>query len=317
VLDAFSLFMVFSKTFAFLHNLIPAWLTDEDKARELFIDRNVEANYLKDVIVEILFGFIHKQSRGVPLIKRDLLDYILSFGIRCLSGFPGKDSSETVFSCLTSFKYIGNRIQSRRIEIYSLTEDFKLATVRQLHDDDRKEILLEVCLALERNIFVLLECPYLLHCCLQNASKVVHDNVVIPDGVSNTWLQCNSRVLPSKRLYVQSHFAVSPDGKRLAHINRRRKNIVFFDSCSLEVIHEIVLERFSDLVLGSNYLEFSPDGKFLFFGRLDLWFSVETGNLEKFPQFLGNTQTHEWGSIQGHPTDRFGKLSVRKAFNPL
>jgi len=36
VLDALSLFMVLSKTFTFLHSLIPAWLTDEDKARERY-----------------------------------------------------------------------------------------------------------------------------------------------------------------------------------------------------------------------------------------------------------------------------------------
>ena len=36
VVDALSLFMVLTKTFTFLHNLIPAWLSDEDKAGELF-----------------------------------------------------------------------------------------------------------------------------------------------------------------------------------------------------------------------------------------------------------------------------------------
>ena len=109
VLDALSLFMVLSKTFTFLHNLIPVWLTDEVKAGELFIDRTIEANYLKNVIHEILFGFIREQSEEVPLINPDLLDYILRFGIRFLIGYPGKDSSETVFSCLTSFKFIQNR----------------------------------------------------------------------------------------------------------------------------------------------------------------------------------------------------------------
>ena len=201
VLDALSLFMVLSKTYTFLHNLIPAWLTDEDKARELFIDRNIEANYLKDVILEILFGFIREQSQDVPLMKPELLEYVLRIGIRFLIGFPGKNSLETVFTCLTSFKYIENRIQSRRTEIYSLIEDYKLAADCQFHGEGRKEILFGVSSALERNIYVLLECPYLLHSCLQNVSKVVQDNVVIPNGDSAPWLQLNTRPqLPSKRL---------------------------------------------------------------------------------------------------------------------
>ena len=296
VLDALSLVMVLSQTFAFVHNLIPAWLTDEDEARELFIDRNIEANYLKDVIHEILFGFIREESQDVALIKPDLLDYVLCIGIRFLNEFPGKDSSETVFSCLTSFKYIQNRIQSRRV--FSLIEDYKLAVDCPFHGEDKMEILLAVCSALERNVYFLSGCPFLLHSCLQNALKVVQDNVVIPDGVSTTWLQWNRRSFPSNCLHRDSNlFAVSPDGKLLGHINRHGKNIVFFDSCSLEVIHDIMLERFSDLVLKSNCLEFSPDGKFLFFGRLDLWVSLEKGNLEEFPQFLGKKKMYEWGSF--------------------
>jgi len=306
VLDALSLFMVFSKTFAFLHNLIPAWLSDEDKARELFIDRNFEVSYLKGVIHEILLGFIREEFQGVALIKPDLLDYVLCVGIRFLSGFPGKDSSETVFSCLT---YIQNRIRSRRV--YSLIEDYQLAVDCPFHGEDKMEILLGLCSALERNVYFLLGCPFLLHSCLQNALKVVQDNVVIPNGLSTTWLQWNRRSFLDSIVY--NKFAVSPDGKLLAHINRQGRNIVFFDSCSLEVIHDIMMERFSDLVLERNYLEFSPDGKFLFFGRLDLWVSIEKGNLEDFPQFFGNREMYEWGSFTD---DRQWIVVRRNIFSP-
>ena len=295
VLDAFSLFMVLSKTFAFLHNLIPAWLTDEDKARELFIDKSIEASYLKDVILEILCGFIREQSQDVPLIKLDLLDYVLRVGIRFLSGFPGKNSLETVFYCLTSFKYIEKRIQSRRIEIYPLIEDYKLAAGRQ--GEGKKEILLEVCSALERNIYVLLKCPYLLHSCLQNTSKVIQENVGIPDSMSTTWLQLNQSVpLPSKCLVDTRNHAVSPDGKLFA--KRYWKHISLFDSYSREcvgVFSSTELERY--LVSGSKCLEFSPDGNFLFFGRLDRWFSLEDKNVETFPQFSRIHSSYEWGSF--------------------
>ena len=293
VLDALSLFMVLSKTFAFLHNLIPAWLTDEDKARELFIDRSIEASYLKDVVLEILSGFIREQSQDVSVNKLDLLDYVLRVGIRLLSGFSGKNSLETVFNCLTSFKYIKKRIQSRRIEIYSLIEDYKFAADRQ--GEGKKEILLEVCSALESNIYVLLECPYLLHSCLQNTSKII--NVDIPDSVSTTWLQLNqSMPLPSKRLHDTSNFAVSPDGKLFA--KRRWKLIFLFDSYSrkcVDVFSSSELDRC--LVPGSKCLEFSPDGMFLFFGRLGRWFSLKDKTVEVFPQFSRIDSSYEWGSF--------------------
>ena len=295
VLDALSLFMVLSKTFAFLHNLIPAWLTEEDKARELFIDRNIEASYLKDVILEILSGFIREQYQDVFLIKLDLLDYVLRVGIRFLSGFPGKTSLETVFNCLTSFRYIEKRIQSRRIEICSLIEDYKL--VADCQGEGKKEILLEVCSALERNIYVLLGCPYLLHSCLQNTSKVIQDNVGIPDSVSTTWLKLNQSIpLPSRRLHHLSNFAASPDGK--VFVVRLSKQFSLFDSYSRECVgafSSTALERYLDP--WSTYLEFSPDGNFLFFGRLDKWFSLVDKNVETFPQFSRIDSSYEWGSF--------------------
>ena len=292
VLDALSLFMVLSKTFAFLHNLIPAWLTDEDKARELFIDKSVEASYLKDVILEILRAFIREQSQDVPLIKLDLLDYVLRVGIRFLSGFPGKNSLETVFNCLTSFKYIEKRITSRRIEIYSLIEDYKLATDCQ--DEDKKEILLEVCSVLERNIFVLLGCPYLLHSCLQNTSKVIQDKVGIP-GISTLVFQTTTWLQLSESMHLP--LAVSPDGKLFAAL-RNGEDICLFDSYSrkcLEVFSSAGLKPY--FVHGSKCLEFSPDGNFLFFGRLDRWFSLKDKNVERLPQFSGIDSSYEWGSF--------------------
>ena len=293
VLDALSLFMMLSKSFAFLHNLIPAWLTNEDKARELFIDRNIEAIYLKDVILEILVGFIREQSQDVLLIKLDLLDYVLCVGIRFLNGFPGKNSLETVFDCLTSFRYIEKRIQSKRIEIYSLIEDYRLASDCQ--GEGKKEILLEVCSALERNIYVLLGCPYLLHSCLQNTSKVIQDNVCIPDSVSTTWLKLNqSTPLLSKRLHDMSNFAVSPDGKLF--VERHANQISLFDLNSgkcVGVFSSIKLDWY--LVPWCSPI--SPDGNFLFFGRLDRWVSLKDKTVKIFPQFSRIDSSYEWGSF--------------------
>ena len=44
-----------------------------------------------------------------------------------------------------------------------------------------------------------------------------------------------------------------------------------------------------------NCLEFSPDDKFVFFGRLDKWFSVGRGCVKDFPQFSKNPGLHDWG----------------------
>ena len=44
-------------------------------------------------------------------------------------------------------------------------------------------------------------------------------------------------------------------------------------------------------------LEFSPDDKFVFFGRLDKWFSVGRGCVEDFHQFSENPGHHDWGRI--------------------
>jgi len=53
----------------------------------------------------------------------------------------------------------------------------------------------------------------------------------------------------------------------------------------------------TNFVSTGNCLEFSPDGKFLFFGRLDRWFSLKKQDVEKFPQFSSIDSSYEWGSF--------------------
>ena len=85
---------------------------------------------------------------------------------------------------------------------------------------------------------------------------------------------------------------MSPDGKLFAE--RHWKHVSLCDSYSLKC-----LGVFSsiDLVSGSKFLRFSPDGKFLFFGRLDMWFSLENENVDTFPQFSRTDSSYEWGSF--------------------
>ncbi|KAJ7374489.1 hypothetical protein OS493_004826 [Desmophyllum pertusum] len=160
---------------------------------------------------------------------------------------------------------------------------------------ERKKFYKRSASALERNIYVLQECPHLLHSCLRNASKTVERNVVIPDGVSASWMEWNW--LPAYPKTEISHdmrcFALSPDKKLLA--GGKGRHIFLFDACSLEkVLGPIEVTETGDDI---KHLEFSPEGKLVFFGKLDKWFSVEQGCVKEFPQFAENCRWYEWGSF--------------------
>jgi WD40 repeat protein len=51
------------------------------------------------------------------------------------------------------------------------------------------------------------------------------------------------------------------------------------------------------MVENLSHLEFSPDDKFVFFGRLGKWFSVEEKRVVEITQFSGNSECYEWGSF--------------------
>ena len=292
VIDVVSQFLVLrtsDQTFTFLHNLIPSWLTDVDKvSRRLFIDRTKAGEYFRDIIVEFLPSAA--RSKKHPSIETDFVAYVLRVGVRFLCGYDEEDMLKIVFSCLTSYQFLQNRIQNSRIDIYSVIGDFKLSALCQSLGDEDKDILQKICTALESNIHVLLECPGLLPSCLRNAPKAVQRNVAIPDGVSTTWME--SKWLSNCKMPSDlSCFALSPDKKLLA--GGKEQCIYLFDACSLEkVLGPIkVVETRHDI----THLAFSPDSKFVFFGRLDRWFSVERGCVEKFSQFAGNPRHYQWG----------------------
>ncbi len=315
VIDAVSQFVVLrtsDQTFTFLHNLIPTWLTDMKKAsRILFIDRIKAGKYFRDVIVEILSAAVVKQqSEKRPSIEADLFDYCFRVGVRFLCECSEKDSVKIVFSCLTSYQFIWKRIQNNGIEIYSVIADLKLATGCQRLSNSEKEILQEICCALESNVHVLQECPHLLHSCLRKASKAVRGNIVIPDGVSTTWMEWKVHTNPACEIpRDMSYFALSPDKKLLA--GGKEQYITLFDACSLEKVQGPfkVIESGDEI----NHLEFSPDGEYVFFGRLDRWFAVKGRCVKTFPQFSGkNTRCYKWGCFVSS-----GRYIVVKGEHPL
>ena len=297
VIDVVSQFVVLraaDRSLAFLHNLIPAWLTNKEKAGKLFIDKRAASEYLRRIFTEILSAAVNEPLQSLPSIGEKLQNYVSRFAVRflCLS-CGDKDSLKLVLSCLTRFYFLEQRVQSGRIEIYHLLEDLKLAAgCYGCEDAQRENVLQEISFALESNVHVLLECPHLLHSCLLNSSNAVHKNVLIPQ-VSGPWLEWDVCDFPSAEVLSDlKYFGTTSDKKTVAGVKDR--SILLVDASTLKIVGG-PFEISQDTIEKITHLEFSPDDKWLFFGRLDKWFSVERGCVEDFSQFPGNALDYKWG----------------------
>ena len=184
VIDAVSLFVVLrtsNQTVTFLHNLIPAWITNERKAQKLFIDKKTAGEYLGSIFVQILSDVVDEPMQMLQSADADLQRFVLQVAVRFLCQHGDKDLLKNVFSYLTSYLFLEKRIQSRRIEIYHLLEDLKLALSCFTGEEAQEQsILQEISLALETDVHVLLECPHLLRSCIRNASNVVQNSILVP-----------------------------------------------------------------------------------------------------------------------------------------
>jgi len=295
VIDAVSQFVVLrtsDQTLTFLHNLIPAWLTDKRKAsRKLFIDKKIAGEYLRTIFVEILSSIVNGSRPTWLSTDADLEDYISCVAVRFLCQNGAKDSLMAVFDCLTSYHFVETKIQSGRIEIYHLLDDLRLAAGRlPVEEVWKQEVLQEILSALENNVLVLSECPHILHSCLRNASNAVRETVLIP-RMSTPWFEWIVVAFPNVTIADMDCFSTSPDGKTV--VGAKLSCLLLFDVSTVEKVGgPFYLDKYTT---GINHLEFSPDGKFIFFGRLDKWFSVERSCVEDFPQFSGNSQIYKWG----------------------
>lgn len=294
VIDAVSQFVVMrtsDQTLTFLHSLIPSWLTDREKAsRRLFISKIKANEYFRDIVLEFLPDVVNDQSKKRSSTESDLLDYMFRIIVRVLCGNDENDSLKTVFRILTSYRFLEKRIQNSLIGIYSVVGDFKLAACCQTLGDTEKEILQEICAVLENNVDVLLQCSHLLPSCLRNASEDVQRMLAIPDGVSAICKKVNGVLNPvCEILNNMECFAFSPDKKLLA--GSKRRSIYLFDACSLKRLFDPVKVLEEGVV---KHLKFSPDGKFLFFGKLDCRFCVERGCVQTFSPFSGNSRIYSW-----------------------
>ena len=297
VIDTVSIFLVLRAsdlTFTFLHNLIPSWLTDRKKARRFFVNTTKAREYLKEIVLEFLPSLVDVSSEKHPSVEEDLLDYILHVGIRVLCGYDDADSMKIVYNCMTSYKFIQQRIQKNRIEVYSVIGDLKLSARSETLDDTEKEILQEIGRALERNIHTLLECPHLLPSCLQMVSKAVTLNMTIPDGMSTTWMEWSwlpFRVPKAFHLMFRSGFAFSPEKNLLAEV--RGGCISLYSSCTLERLLGPVEAK----ELACVRLAFSCCGNFVFGGKFDRAFSVERGIIETYHPLQTVHLSFDWCSF--------------------
>ena len=299
VIDIVSIFLVHRAsdlTFTFLHNLIPSWLTDRNKARRFFVDISVAREYLKKIVLEFLRSSVINVSSGKhSSIETDLLDYVWHVGVRLLCKCDDRDSMKIAHNFLTSYQFIQKRIQKSRIGVYSLIGDLKLSAGCQNLSDTEKETLQGVCRALERSIHTLWECPHLLPSCLQMVSKAVKLNMTIPDGVSTTWMEWSWLPSPAPKTTcnkVRRCFAFSPDGKFLAEV--KNGGISLYNSCSLERLLGPVKAKG---LAGVKRLAFSSCGNFVFFGKFDRAFSVKRGIIETYFPLQTVHLSSEWFSF--------------------
>ena len=83
IIDAVSLFVqTNNRTFTFVHNLIPTWLTDEDKAsRRICINRNEANKLFRKIVVDFINGFSKMRENTFHLLSliRLILFYVLAF----------------------------------------------------------------------------------------------------------------------------------------------------------------------------------------------------------------------------------------------
>ena len=292
VVDAVSLFVLsrsVDQTLTFLHSLVPAWLSNKSKARKLFINKKTAINYLRDIFIEIVSSFLQNSPKPFSSIDVDLLNYAVRFAVRFLCKFGGKDSSTAIFNCLTNYQYIERRLLCGKIEIHHLIEDFDSAIALLTSENKQDQnILREISAILTSNALILSEWPHLLHSCLRSASAVLPETVLVSE-FSGPYLESNFPIFIESKITDMQCFATS--NKNLV-AGSDGHSLLLFDTSEAHLISDVCEVSARDEI---RHIEFSPDDKFIFFGHLDEWFSVERRCVERIPEFLGNYNFYHWG----------------------
>ena len=296
VIDAVSQFLVLrnpDQTLTFLHNLVPAWLTNDTKApRKLLICKKMGGKYLSEVFVEILSSIVQESSSPCTSIDVKLKDYVMRVAVCFLSKFGGKDWLELVFTCLTNYHFIERRLLSGKIEIYHLLQDLKLVKgCLDVGDKKKQDLLQEIAQVLLSNTFILFKCPQLLHSCLRSASSAVQETLLLTK-FPVPWFECTVFATVDPAIADMNCFATSCDKETV--VGAKGRSLMFFDARRVQRA-DGPFEISKQIIHNISHLEYSRDSKFIFFGRLDKWFSVERKCVEDFLQFDWNATVYQWG----------------------
>ena len=284
------------RTVSFLHNLIPVWLSDEGKARLLFVDKKTADEYLKNIFLDILYIVVGKPppTLSSEWIDGDLQNYILRFAIHFLCQCGDNASLEGVYKFLTSYIFLQERI---KLDGFSLLYDLRLAAHRfPLEMTLERDVINTLEHIIDSTSIAVISCsPYVLKSAL-SVSDIVRENIW---SVHQWQLE---RVFNSSHdyYYFLRSFAVTSDKKLIAGALSHPPRIFFPDAVTGKTVagpFEIPTDVAGRDLLYS--LIFSPDDKFLFFGRLDKWFSVEQGCVVDLRQFSGNSVWYEEPAFTG------------------
>ena len=278
-------------TFVFLHNLISGWLTNEKLSRELCVDKDKANKYFTNIIVEYLNVFLQGKSEDIFFKETSLVNYMLCVGFHFLGEYGIKEFSEIVFNCLTNYRFLHLRIGSNKTGIYSLIVDLEFSIEKLSSDATKKAVLRDLCSVLKRDKIILAGNHLLLHSCLSSSSSLVR-NKVIPEHMSGPGL-IRSPIKVPRSMESLNHIdcgAFSHDKKLFAA--GEEQYLYLYDGLSFKKILGPV-ELFCGSIL---HLEFSPCNEFVFFGRLNKWFSVKEERVVERRQFSGNCVSYVWGS---------------------
>ncbi|XP_046856185.1 uncharacterized protein LOC124449294 [Xenia sp. Carnegie-2017] len=179
VFDAISLFFSCDKKkFTFLHNLIPDWLFDKERASRELVIRKTEAQiFFKEIVIELLTSFL---KNGLPFNDSDensVVCYILTIEFRYLFHLSTENSelSRIFFQCFTNCEFLKQRIQSSTSGIFSLLNDIHFAIENIELKEDEKQTVKELLSILENDSFYLVDNPDLLDSCLSRLSSNVRE----------------------------------------------------------------------------------------------------------------------------------------------
>ncbi|XP_046854669.1 uncharacterized protein LOC124447731 isoform X2 [Xenia sp. Carnegie-2017] len=295
VIDAISLFFSFGEEkFTFLHNLIPDWLTDKKRAsRKFVIDKAAAQVFFKEIVIEVLTSFL---ENGLPFNDSDensLVCYILEIEFRYLFHLSTENSelSRIFFQCFTNCEFLKQRIQSSTSGIFTILNDIHFAIGNIELKEDEKQTVKELLSILENDRFYLVNNPHLLDSSLSRLSSKVRQAFISQH--SNQFRLSN--IISGDNIHIKCDvYAYSTDRTLLAG---GKGNVLYLFETSF------FQQKYGPFQLNVDKihcLAFSPDDKWIFFGTLRFWFSVDERMTVEKTQFPQTDTFYNWASFVEH-----------------